>query len=484
MNRLRLTVTQFMASQFNAFNGPGAADPAPETPKEIADKLQKAIHDFQAANDERLDALEKGQNDGILNEKVERLNAVVDQAKEEMQALTRLAETNSMNVAQLQLGGPGHDVGERAAAAKFFNVANAGGRAPGAPVVRFAANDPNLNVESYREYKNAFEALIRNDGLVDNLHPDIRAALSVGSDRDGGYLVPTEVSDEMERRVHDTSPLRQHCRVISIGSSAWEAPYKSSKGVSGGWVGERDSRAATGTGAVGMQRIETQEQYAYPEVTQSMLDDAAINVEDYIVEDTEEQMVRTENTAFVTGNGVLKPRGFADYASAAVTTVDASRDWGVLQQIVTGAAAGIPTISGSTAADTGAFIDTIAALNPAYRQGAIWTMPRLVEATLRKLRDADGRYLVGVGGGIEDGLSFNLFGYPIVNLEDMAALAANSYSIAFGNFRRGYFIIDRLGFRILRDPYTNKPYVGFYITKRVGGDVRNFDAIKLVKTSA
>jgi HK97 family phage major capsid protein len=311
---------------------------------------------------------------------------------------------------------------------------------------------------------------------TDNAPADIRNAMSVGSDPDGGYLVPDEMSMEMEKRLFETSPMRQIARVMSISANAWEAPYKSSDATSGGWVGEKAARTATATPTVGMQRIQTFEQYAYPEVTQTMLDDAAIPIEAFIVDETEDVMGRTENTAFVTGNGILRPRGFADYASAAVTTNDATRSWGVLQYVASGAAG---AFSG-----TDKLITMMSKLNPNYRQGAVWTMNRSTEATVRQLKDGDGRYLVGFGDLRDSPFNFSLLGTEIVNLEDMADIASNSYSLAYGNFKRGYLIIDRTGFRVLRDPYTNKPYVGFYITKRVGGDVRNFDAIKLMKFAA
>ncbi len=216
-----------------------------------------------------------------------------------------------------------------------------------------------------------------------------------------------------------------------------------------------------------------------------MLDDSAINIESFIVDDTEEQMVRTENTAFVSGSGIQKPRGFLDYKTAAVTTDDADRAWGVLQYTLSGAAGGFPTVSGiPSASDPDALITMMSKLNPAYRPGAVFAMNRSMEATIRKMKDGDGRYLIGFGDLRDTPFGFSLFGTPISNLEDMPDLASDSYSIAYGNFRRGYYIIDRIGFRVLRDPFTNKPYVGFYITKRVGGDVRNFDAIKLMKFAA
>ncbi len=141
--------------------------------------------------------------------------------------------------------------------------------------------------------------------------------------------------------------------------------------------------------------------------------------------------------------------------------------------------------SGAAGAFAGSdkLISLMAALNPAYRDGAVFTMNRATEAVVRQLKDGDGRYIVGFGDLRDSPFNFSLLGTEIVNLEDMADVAANSFSLAYGNFKRGYLIIDRTGFRVLRDPYTNKPYVGFYISKRVGGDVRNFDAIKLMKFS-
>jgi HK97 family phage major capsid protein len=438
------------------------------TLEEIAKQLREKIEEFQAANNTRLKLIEDGIQNPTLDNKVTALNHDITQLKE-------LGEKNARMIGRLTQGGAGGDDQQtRRHAARFFSAAL--GR-------RVRPDDSALDLDGYRAYRHAFEEIVRGRLNLEHLSSDIRAALRIGSDPDGGYLVPEEISSEMERRIHDSSPMRQLARTITISGSAWEAPYKSSKGVSGGWVGEQQARPATGTGQVGMQRIPVQEQYAYPEATQSILDDGAIPIESFLIDDTQDEMSRTENLAFVSGNGVLKPRGFLDYSGAAVTTDDASRSWGVLQYIPVGAAGAFPLVSGSTASDPDALITAISKLNPGYRQGAVWTMTRGTEAAIRKLKDADGRYLIGFGD-LRDGVTgFSLLGFPIVNFEDMPAIASNSYSIAFGNFR-GYLIVDRIGFRVLRDPYTNKPYVGFYITKRLGGDVRNFDAIKLIKFAA
>lgn len=438
--------------------GPGAQPKeTPSNVKEGLEMLQKRFEEFKAANDERLEG-----QDAVVTEKVEKINAAIT----EMQVMCEKLQKQQTG---LIMGGGANDNRD----ALVQNTKRFLTMVTGESITIDQAAE---RVEAYTAYTNHFETLVRNSLRVQNLPPDVQAALSVGSDRDGGWFIPPEVSMEMEKRIHDTSPMRQYATIKTIGSDAWEAPYKSSKGVSGGWVGEQQARPATATGEVGMQRIPVHEQYAYPEVTQKMLDDAMMSVQNDVVQDTEEEMSRTENVAFVSGNGVMKPRGFLDYASTSLTTDDDSRAWGKLQHVISGAAGAFTTYASE-------LVDIIAKLHPTYRPGAAWAMNRNTEATIRKLKDADGRYLVGFGDLRDNAFGFEVLGYPIANFEDMPDISSDSYSLAFGNWRRGYYIIDRLGFRLLVDPYTNKPYVGFYITKRVGGDVRNFDAIKLMKFS-
>lgn len=439
--------------------GPGAQPKeTPSSVKEGIEMLQKRFEEFKAANDERLDG-----QDTLVNEKVDRINAAIT----EMQVLCEKLQKQQTG---LIMGGGANDNRDALVqnTRRFLTMVTGN---------KVTVEQAAERVEVYTAYTQHFDTLVRNSMRVHNLPPDVQAALSVGSDRDGGYFVPPEMSMEMEKRIFDTSPMRQYARVIPIGSDAWEAPYKSSKGTSGGWVGEKQPRTATATGEVGTQRIPVYEQYAYPEVTQKMLDDGLINVQDFVIEDTEDEMIRTENLAFVSGNGVEKPRGFLDYASDSVTTADATRSWGVLQHVISGAAGAFTTYGTE-------LVDIISKLHPTYRNDAVWSMNRSTEAAIRKLKDADGRMLVGFGDLRDNAFGFSLLGFPIANFEDMPDISSDSYSLAFANWRRGYFIIDRIGFRMLVDPYTNKPYVGFYITKRVGGDVRNFDAIKLMKFSS
>ena len=243
-----------------------------------------------------------------------------------------------------------------------------------------------------------------------------------------------------------------------------------------GWVAEVEARAETATPQVGLWRIPVHELYAEPRVSQKLLDDASFDVESWLAQKVAEKFGRSENAAFVAGGGVGMPRGFTTYATAA--TADASRPWGTLQHVPTGT-------SGAFAASNpgDVLIGLTYALKAGFRAGARFVMARATAAEVRKLKDtSSGQYLWQPG--LAAGSPASLLGYPVVEAEDMPAIGANSLSIAFGNFREGYAVVDRQGIRTLRDPYTAKPQVKFYTTKRVGGDVLDFDAIKLLKFGA
>lgn len=455
-------------------------------------EIQNAVNDigtsfeaYKAANDKRLEEIAAtGQ---VATETASQLvNIEAEMAKHEakLAELRTSADKVFAAVDQMNLGtGARGEAAEKkeAAARQFFARHNA-------PSEKHRPTDPiggdfgQAHVDAYAKYASAWLNMIRVNGNVNALTPDVQNNLRVGSDTDGGYLVPTELETTVRTRLRDTSPMRQIAQVMEIGSDKIEFPYQSDDATSGGWVGEMETRPETGTPQIGMQTIEVQEQYAMPKASQRMLDDVVLDIGNWIMGMTGNKMIRTENTAFVSGNGVKKPRGFVDYGAESVTTVDETRDWGVLQYIAIGAAGAFPASSGKD--DATALIDMIAALHQGYQSGATWAMSRLTAAAVRKLRDADGRYLVdfngngGLGGGAA---VFSLHGYPIAQLDDMPAIASNSYSIAFGDFGQGYLIVDRLGLRTLIDPYTTKGQVKFYMTKRTGGDVQNSDAIKLAK---
>ena len=312
-------------------------------------------------------------------------------------------------------------------------------------------------------HRKAFESYVRK-GRDTDLQELEQKALSVNSDPDGGYFVTAEMDSEIVKKLFDTSPVRQAARTVTISTDALEGIADNDE-VSTGWVGETAARPATDTPTVDKWRIPVHEQYALAEATQKLLDDSSVNIESWLNESIADKLTRTENTAFVTGNGVAKPRGFTTYADGT--------SWGQVEQIPTG---------GATAVTADGLITVFYALQGSYRASSSWAMNRTTVSAIRKLKGSDNNYLWQPGLMASEPAT--LLGRPILEFEDMADVAASSLSIAIADWRRAYTIVDRAGIRILRDPYSNKPYVQFYVTKRVGGGVVNFDAIKLQDTAA
>ncbi len=439
------------------------------------EKLIKEQADAYAALKAGLDEL-KG-SDSKTNEKVEVANKALGdlQAKIDAsaEAQKRRADEIEAKMQRIGLNTSDKERDLRADALKFF-------AAKSEKPVRKVTDEM---VKQYTEYCDAFDQFIRAGGANgEMLDADVRNSLKVGSDPDGGYYVPATVSTKVIQKLFETSPMRQYADIQVIGTDRLELPKDVDEAASGGWVAEMQSRSETGTPQIGMHVIPAHEQYAEPKATQKLLDDAVFDVEGWLARKVADIITRTENTAFVTGAGVGKPRGFADYASTALTTNDASRAWGKLQYVATGTSGGFGKMSGTQADEIGPLIELMHKLKGAYRSGAVWAMNRYTLGECRKLRDADGNLLWQPS--LQAGVVSTLLGHPVAEFDDMADIAANSYSIAFGNFGVGYQIVDRFGIRVLRDPYTSKPFVKFYTTKRVGGDVVNFDAIKLLKFAA
>jgi HK97 family phage major capsid protein len=466
------------AAALAVFAGPATA-PALVDINNSVEAMAKAFEEFKSANDARLKEIEKtGSASAEAVAKVEKINA-------EMSSIQSKLDEFAKQLGRITIGGGGSadEVAAETKAARRFYIEAMTSRGVSVKdaVAQLKKDAPDL--DAYRGYRDAFDAAIQCGMNVDMLPTDIRNALSVGADPTGGYLIPPERTTEFVTRIFETSPMRQVANVRTIGSDAWEQPKDVNDGVSGGWVGEKQTRPATGTPDVGMQRIPVYEQYAYPELTQKMLEDAGIiDVGAWLEEKTADKMVRTENTGFVSGNGVVKPTGFLDYATAATTADDKTgRAWGILQYLPLGGTAGFPLLS-SGASNPDALITIVQSLKAAYRARATWMMNRNTVGIIRKLKDRDGNYMWTMGD-IRSGQPQSLHGYGITEAEDMPDFASGAVPLAFGDWKQGYTIVDRLGLSVLRDPYTNKPYVGFYIRKRTGGDVTNFDAIKLGKAS-
>lgn len=335
--------------------------------------------------------------------------------------------------------------------------------------VRPAIGGENASLDPDRlAHKAAFDAYVRK-GETHGLTEFEKKALTVGTDAQGGYLVPDQTEREIGRLLAEVSPMRAISAVREVTGSTYKKPFATT-GMTTGWAGETDSRPETATPTLAELEFPAMELYAMPAATGSMLEDTAIDIDQWVASEVQIAFAEQESTAFVTGDADKKPRGFLDYTKVA----DASWSWGEIGYLATGVSGGF---AASDASDD--LVDLVYSLKAGYRAGAHWVMNRRTQGEIRKLKDADGHYLWQPPA--QAGGQATLMNFPIAEAEDMPDIAADSFSIAFGDFGQGYLIVDRRGVRILRDPYSQKPYVLFYTTKRVGGGVQNFEAIKLLK---
>jgi HK97 family phage major capsid protein len=288
---------------------------------------------------------------------------------------------------------------------------------------------------------------------------------------DGGFAVPKEIDEVIDATLKSISPIRSVANVVRVGSAGYRK-LVTTNGVASGWASEVGARATTTTPTFNEIVPSFGELYANPAATQAMLDDAQFDVEAWLASEIASEFAKAEGTAFVNGDGVNKPKGFLTSPTAATT--DAVRAFGTLQYVASGAASDLPSTNPQDK-----LVDMVHSLRAPYRQGAVWVMNSATLAKIRKYKTADGAFIWSAG--LLSGQPDSLLGYPVVESEDMPDVAANALAIAFGNFRAGYLIAERSETNILRDPFTNKPYVNFYATKRIGGGVSNSEAIKLMK---
>ena len=313
-----------------------------------------------------------------------------------------------------------------------------------------------------KEYKNAFDGYLRKGSQA---ALELKA-MSADSDPNGGYLVPRTLSSSIAKKIFETSPMRNLATVETISGDGLDIIVDNSE-MATGWASEQSTRSETTSATVGKKTIMPYELYAQPKATQKLIDDAAIDIEAWISDKLADAMSRAENTAFISGaDGSSKPRGILTYT--------AGTSWGQIEQVVSGTSA---TITGD------GLISLLYALKEDYQKNSTFLMARSSVGAVRKLKDVtSGQYIWQPG--LTSGAPDQLLGRPLVMASDMPVAAANSLSVAVADFKRAYTIVDKVGMRILRDPFTDKPFVKFYTTKRVGGDVVNFEAIKLLKLSA
>ena len=291
--------------------------------------------------------------------------------------------------------------------------------------------------------------------------------------QDGGYAVPREIDALIANQIKEISPIRSLAQVVQVGTSGYRK-LMTIGGTASGWVAETVGRPETASPKFEEVAPPSGNLYANPAASQDMLDDAAFDLESWLASEIAMEFARAEGAAFVNGSGVNRPLGFL--ASPTSAMGDTSRPFGTIQYVGSGDAAGFDPNPDAK------LIDLVHTMKSGHRQGASWVMNSATLAVVRKLKTSDGALLWQPG--LVEGQPDRLLGYPVVEAEDMPDIAAGSFPIAFGNFKAGYLIAERSATTILRDPFTNKPFVHFYATKRVGGQVLDSAAIKLLKVEA
>ena len=319
-------------------------------------------------------------------------------------------------------------------------------------------------------HKKAFSAYLRSgdDDALRGL-PIEEKALSTAVSADGGYLVDPQTAAQITSVLRGASSIRAIANVVQVESTAYDVLVDHTD-IGAGWADEASPSTETGTPLIDRISIPLHELSALPKASQRLLDDSAFDVEGWLAGRIADKFTRAESLSFVTGDGVGKPTGFLSHSSVA----DGSWSWGNLGYVATGAAGDFAAVD-----QADAIVDLVYALNAQYRANASFVMNSKTAGAVRKMKDVDGRFLWS--DGLAAGEPARLMGYPVLIAEDMPDIAADAMAIAFGDFGAGYTVAERPDLRILRDPFSAKPHVLFYATKRVGGDVSDFAAIKLLK---
>lgn len=405
------------------------ADPA----KILAD-LQKGFADFKAEHTKEMDDLKKGLGDAVQSEKVDRINSSVTELQTQMD-----------------------DFAKKLAAANFAG----GGDAKSTP--------------ERKAYAAAFDGFFRKGRDPEALNDlAVKAAMTTQSDPDGGYLVPTEMESTIDRVLTTVSAIRGLSTVRPISTGEYKKLVNKG-GATSGWVAERQARGETATPQFIALAFNAQELYAEPAATQTMLDDAVVDIGAWLADEVSIEFAEQEGAAFINGDGNGKPKGILAYAAVADTKNTPFEKVGYYVSGNAGALAADPN-------GIDAFIDLTQGLKQGFRNNASWLMNRFTAGKVRKLKDDQGHYQWQPSNQVGQPASF--LGYPVADDDNMPDVAANAFPVAFGDFKRAYLIVDRQGVRVLRDPFTSKPNVLFYTTKRVGGGLQRPEALKLLKISA
>lgn len=398
------------------------ADAAPTNAeiKTLIDGMQTAFAQFRTEHAKQLEEVKASKSGADQEAKIQKINADLDRLQKE-------TEDAHTKIAAAQMGGGG-------------------------------GNGP-----ADKEYTSAFSAHFKKG--------DVQASLNKGAATEGGYLAPVEWDRTITDRLIQVSPIRGIANVQSISTAGYSKLFNN-RGTTSGWVGETAPRPATNTPTFSPMTYKPGELYANPAATQQMLDDAEVNLEQWLAGEVETEFAYQEGIAFLTGTGANdRPNGLLTYVTGGANA--AAHPWGDIKTVGSGAVGAITS---------DALIDLIYELPEEYTANARFLLNRTTQGLIRKLKDGDGNYLWQPS--YVAGQPATIAGYPVTTIAGMPNVAANAISVMFGDFKRGYQIVDRTGVRVLRDPFTNKPFVQFYTTKRVGGGLLNPDVLKAMKVNA
>ena len=388
--------------------------------KATIEQLQKAFHDFKAEHQAQLDDVKKGNSDALQALKVDRINAQID-------LLQRAVDEANAKAAAAQMGGA-----------------------------------PDARIKD-REYTEAFKAHIQKG--------TVQAALNKGLAAEGGFTAPTEWDRTITDRLVQVSPMRQICSVQTISTGSFSKLFNM-RGTVSGWVGETTARTETATPTFGTLTYAVGEIYANPAATQQMLDDSLVDLEGWLAGEVQTEFAFQESVAFVSGTGANnRPNGILTYITGGANAT--AHPMGAI----------LATNSGNLSALTAdGLVNLVHALPSEFTGNARFTMNRNTMRAVRLLKDGQNNYLWQPS--YQAGTPSTLLGYGVTEVPAMPDVAAGTRPILFGDFQRSYLIVDSVGVRVLRDPFTNKPYVMFYTTKRVGGGLLNPESMKALNVAA
>tara|TARA_R110000868_G_scaffold143949_2_gene362679 strand:- start:230 stop:1444 length:1215 start_codon:yes stop_codon:yes gene_type:complete len=398
--------------------------------KNAISDLGQTFAEFKKVNDERLEQIEKGESSSYNEEKLSKLEAKMDSYEEMNQKLT-IAEQNANDIKK--------------------QVSK----------IETMVSRPDSGFESKQidEYVNAFDVYCRKG--LEGLDVAEKKALTVSNDSTGGYLAPPEYVRELLKTVTEISPIRSIARIRSTASRSIQVPKRTGQ-FAAQWVSESGTRAETTGWNVGLEEIPAHEQYALVDISEQDLEDTVFNLEAEMQSEFSEQFAKAEGTAFVNGNMVGKPEGFMTNADVA--------------EINSGSAAAITADS---------LISLVHNIKAEYSRNGIFVFNRNTLAAIRKLKDTAGQYVFQAGMSLQGGVTNTILGMPYVEATDMPSEGANTYPVAFGDFRRAYMIVDRVSLAVLRDPFTQATTgnVRYIARRRVGGQVIQAEAINKLKCS-